>query len=192
MAASRSSVTGWLRMLEPVLSQPVPPWVLRAMIIVGPIIMVRRWPLSILALWVAAIWFLPLLYRELLAARALHQETKTRVAAAEDALRREAEQRSYLERELQKVTAALRETESQLQKERQKPPSVSSGHPVFRRVGLDERAPKWLIAAAKREYRRRLHPDLHPAARKAEATRRFQECEAVFTDIERMRGFSET
>lgn len=189
MTASRSSVTGWLRALEPVLSQPIPPWVLRAMIIVGPIIMVRRWPLSLLLLWALASWFVPRLYRELLGSRALHQEAAVRIAAAEASLRQETEQRSYLERELQKVTRALREIEGELRKERQKPrPMSEAPNPIFRRVGLDADCPRWVAEAVRREYRKRLHPDTKPARQKMEAERRFKEAETVFDEIWRLRG----
>lgn len=190
MAASRSSVAGWLRALEPVLSQPIPPWVLRAMIIVGPIIMVRRWPLSLLLLWPLASWFVPRLYRELLGSRALHQEAAVRVAAAETSLRQQIEQRSYLERELQKVTRTLREAEAELREERQKPQAKSRApKSVFRRVGLDADCPRWVAEAVRREYRKRLHPDLQPAARKPAAEKRFKDAEAVFDEVWRLRGF---
>jgi hypothetical protein len=163
------------------------------MIIVGPIIMLRKWPLSILALWVAAIWFLPLLYRELLATRALHQEAETRVTAAEDALRREVEQRSYLEREIEKVTRTLREAEAELRKERQKPRAMASApKSVFRRVGLAPTAPRFVIDAARKAYRRAFHPDLHPQSRKAEAEQKFKQAEAAFDEIGKLRGFSKT
>jgi hypothetical protein len=191
MAASRSSVAGWLRALEPILAQPIPPWVLRAMIIVGPIIMLRRWPLSLLALWGLAIWFVPRLYRELLGSRALHHEAGARLAAAQAALVQEAEQKSSLERELQKVTKALQQAEGELRKERQKPrPDSGPPNPIFRRVGLDADCPRWVAEGVRREYRKRLHPDTKPAGQKLEAERRFKEVETVFGEIWRLRNFS--
>jgi hypothetical protein len=59
----------------------------------------------------------------------------------------------------------------------------------FRRVGLSENVPLHVFVAAQKSYRRKLHPDGHPAHRKAEATRRFQECEAIFDEVFRLRGF---
>lgn len=54
---------------------------------------------------------------------------------------------------------------------------------LFRRVGLDENAPHWLVAAARRAYRAALHPDRHPFRHKSEAERRFIEAEAIFDQI---------
>jgi DnaJ-class molecular chaperone len=38
-------------------------------------------------------------------------------------------------------------------------------------------------------YRVNLHPDLQPAAQKAEAEKRFKKAEAAFDQIRRLRGF---
>lgn len=54
---------------------------------------------------------------------------------------------------------------------------------LFRRVGLNENAPQWLVAAARRAYRATLHPDRHPFRHKNEAERRFIEAEAIFDQI---------
>ncbi len=62
-------------------------------------------------------------------------------------------------------------------------------NPLFRRVGLDEGVPEWVAVAARRAYRKRLHPDAHPEGRKAEAELRFKEAEQVFDDIWKLRGF---
>jgi hypothetical protein len=62
-------------------------------------------------------------------------------------------------------------------------------NPLFRRVGLDESAPEWVVMAVRRAYRKRLHPDAHPEGRKREAERRFKEAEQVFADIWRLKGF---
>jgi hypothetical protein len=65
---------------------------------------------------------------------------------------------------------------------------VADGYPLYRRVGLDQDAPKWVIEAVRREYRKRLHPDTKPQAQKAEAERRFKQMEEVFGEIWRVRG----
>ena len=62
-------------------------------------------------------------------------------------------------------------------------------NPLFRRVGLDESAPEWLAVAVRRAYRKRLHPDAHPAGRKIEAERRFKAAEQVFDEIWKVRRF---
>ena len=61
---------------------------------------------------------------------------------------------------------------------------------IFRRVGLDEDAPEWVVAAVQRAYRAKLHPDRYPPRLKEAAERRFKEAEMVFDQIgrERARG----
>jgi len=54
---------------------------------------------------------------------------------------------------------------------------------LYNKVGLVPGAPDWLILAARRAYRVALHPDGHPAHRKQEAGRRFQQAENVFEAI---------
>ena len=56
------------------------------------------------------------------------------------------------------------------------------------RVGLCEHAPEWLVAAARRAYRAKLHPDRHPPSVKAEAERRFKTAESVFDAIAAQRA----
>ena len=62
------------------------------------------------------------------------------------------------------------------------------GERLYRRVGLHEAAPAWVVAAVRRAYRAKLHPDAHPASRKAEAERRFKEAEGIFDQIAKLRG----
>jgi|GEM_PF-4303772 len=59
---------------------------------------------------------------------------------------------------------------------------------LYRRVGLCENAPEWLVAAARRAYRAALHPDRHPAHRKQEAENRFKLAESVFVAIAAQRA----
>jgi hypothetical protein len=63
----------------------------------------------------------------------------------------------------------------------------SRSDPLFRRVGLDEAAPDWVVTAVRTAYRKRLHPDVHPQRRKPEAERRYKEAEGVFDEILRVR-----
>jgi hypothetical protein len=53
--------------------------------------------------------------------------------------------------------------------------------PLYRRVGLSEAAPDWLITDARRAYRKKLHPDGHPAHRK-------QACHERFVEADHQRG----
>ncbi len=57
---------------------------------------------------------------------------------------------------------------------------------TFRQVGLHPRAPEFLITAARRAYRGRLHPDRHPRHR-LEAQVRYLKAEAVFDRIAELR-----
>ena len=63
-----------------------------------------------------------------------------------------------------------------------------SANRLHRRVGLHPDAPAWVVAAVRRAYRAKLHPDAHPASRKTEAERRFKEVEAIFDQIAKLRG----
>lgn len=57
---------------------------------------------------------------------------------------------------------------------------------TFRQVGLHPRAPEFLITAARRAYRSRLHPDRHPRHR-SEAQDRYLKAEAAFEEIAKLR-----
>lgn len=63
-----------------------------------------------------------------------------------------------------------------------------SGNPLYRRVGLHQNAPAWVVAAVRRAYRAKLHPDAHPKSRRAEAEKRFKEVEAIFDEITKLRS----
>ena len=54
---------------------------------------------------------------------------------------------------------------------------------LYRRVGLSPAAPEWLVLAARRAYRAKLHPDRHPEQHKREADLRFKLVEATFDEI---------
>lgn len=54
---------------------------------------------------------------------------------------------------------------------------------LYGRVGLHADAPDWLILAARRAYRAKLHPDRHPEHHKREADLRFKLAEATFDEI---------
>jgi hypothetical protein len=124
----------------------------------------------------ARVWFVPRAYRE----RALLLEVQER--------KREAVARiTVLKRDLAKARKHISGLEQSL--ERARCITDQSSPAPYRRVGLAENVPLHVLVAAQKSYRRRLHPDGHPAHRKAEATRRFQECEAIFDEVFRLRGF---
>lgn len=58
-----------------------------------------------------------------------------------------------------------------------------------RRVHLTPDAPAWLVAEVRRAFRRRYHPDRHAdAGRRRRSEEVFKRAEAVFAEIERLRG----
>ena len=60
--------------------------------------------------------------------------------------------------------------------------------PLYRRIGLHQDAPDWVLVAVQKAYRKHHHPDGHPSRQKAEAEQRFKEAEQVFDAIWRQRG----
>lgn len=94
------------------------------------------------------------------------------------------------------LEAMVTEAETQVAALRVEVEQLRASHPasehdpkaaLYRRVGLNENAPPWLVAAARRAYRAALHPDRHPAHRKLEAERRFKLAENVFDEIASLR-----
>ena len=65
---------------------------------------------------------------------------------------------------------------------------VDGTNPIYRRVGLHQDAPEWVIVAVRKAYRKRFHPDGYSAGQKTEAERRFVQAEQVFSEIGRIRG----
>jgi alkylhydroperoxidase/carboxymuconolactone decarboxylase family protein YurZ len=95
-------------------------------------------------------------------------------------------------KEARREANALRAVKERLERDLQSAKAAENGNrtnPLFRRVGLDESVPEWIAVAARRAYRSRLHPDVHPTHRKAEAERRFKLVEEIFAEIWRIRGF---
>lgn len=81
-----------------------------------------------------------------------------------------------LEGELAKAQAAIR--------------LVRVPDPLYHRVGLHSDSPNFLIVAARRIFRSKLHPDRHPARHRQQAHERFVRAEATFDTIYRERGLS--
>jgi hypothetical protein len=95
-------------------------------------------------------------------------------------------------KEARREANALRAEKERLERDLEKA-KVAESHnrtnPLFRRVGLDENAPEWVVLAVRRAYRKHLHPDAHPAGRKIKAERRFKAAEQVFDEISKLKGF---
>jgi hypothetical protein len=65
--------------------------------------------------------------------------------------------------------------------------SMRNGDLIFRRVGLDESCPDFVVKAVRTAYRKTLHPDARPAHEKEQAENRFKEAESVFDAIYALR-----
>lgn len=157
-------------------------WVLRIATIIVSVVMVSKWPgFSAITMWSLVIWLVPRSYRdrrEFLRVQASDQNTSQREKTLQGDL-------VYARQQIVKLERELRDAQ-------QRQAAGSKGHPVFRRVGLDAECPQWVAEAVRREYRKRLHPDTKPVGQKAEAARRFKECESVFREVWQLRGFLKT
>jgi hypothetical protein len=165
------------------------------------------WPgRASLGLWVLVIWLMPTtiqLRHDSL--RLSVQEGVVRQGFLHERKRADAAERRLDEvhRELASATAQIEELkgfliqagldyaalEIELEEARSLAQQHGAGHPLFRRVGLDPKCPKFVAEAVRRSYRKRLHPDTKPPHQKAEAERRFKEAETVFDQIWRARNF---
>jgi hypothetical protein len=148
------------------------PGSVRVLLIVASYALFAYAPVSVMALvlWTLVIWLVPRGYQDRDEALQLRDE----VLRLREFAQTSADIIATLERDLEMA--------------RTRPSTASGcGHPVYRRVGLHENAPAWVVAAVRRAYRAKLHPDAHPTSRKAEAERRFKVAEAIFNEIAKLR-----
>lgn len=89
----------------------------------------------------------------------------------------------HLQHELQTARDALQAADEELRSR-----TADGEDPLYRRVGLSKDAQNWLVADCRRAFRRKLHPDGHPAHRKQACHERFVEAEQVFDRIYALRG----
>jgi hypothetical protein len=59
---------------------------------------------------------------------------------------------------------------------------------LYRKVGLAEDCPDFVLKAARLAFRKEFHPDVQAADRRVDAERRFKETEAVFEEIKHLRS----
>jgi hypothetical protein len=59
---------------------------------------------------------------------------------------------------------------------------------LYRKVGLNEGCPDFVLLAARKAYRVALHSDRQPPHRRAEAEKRFKEAESIFEQLLTARG----
>ncbi len=159
------------------------PAVLRAAFITGSIIAFPAYPVTFVAsLWAAAVWLLP---------RAIQnaQESHPRQPSPDPVTEAFAE---FLQLELAQAREQIVRLQEEIKAVKRSPKErvEPRGHPVFRRVGLDQDCPRWVAEHVRRIYRTRLHPDkMSRPEHKREAERRFKEAEQTFDEIWRLRGF---
>jgi hypothetical protein len=96
---------------------------------------------------------------------------------------------------LQRVSAlqdSLSQSQEQVRSLQQElsPRSHATGNPAYRRVGLAENCPEFLLKAARRAYRQHYHPDPRPPHEKVEAEQKFKEAEGVFDTLYNLRQLS--
>jgi hypothetical protein len=134
--------------------------------------------------------------RDEISARAAHlRETEQRIGTngsgapsreglAEELARLRADKEAAERRvaELQAVLLQARET-IRWQEQKLTSAAATNGHGIYRRVGLDEHCPDFVLRAVRTAYRKELHPDARPPEEKAVAERRFKEAEAVFGQL---------
>jgi signal transduction histidine kinase len=89
----------------------------------------------------------------------------------------------HLQHELQTARDALQAAGEEL---RHRPSHGEDA--LYHRVGLVKDAPVWLVTDAHKSYRRKFHPDLHPAHRKDACHKLFVEAEHAFQRIYALRG----
>jgi hypothetical protein len=146
----------------------------------GSAVVLAHWPIAFfVASWALAIWLVPRAYRD--------RQEIVRLRGSDPV---ENPLVAELRSELQVAHAHIEFLQERLEEASQAPSSLSTrGHPLYRRVGLDQDCPKWVAEVVRREFRRRLNPDTKPPHQKAEADRRFKQAEEVFGEIWRVRGF---
>ena len=157
----------------------VPRAALRPLLVVVSLALATYLPsIAIILMWVAVVRYLPMALYERQGrhwARTAWRRTEQHANALSEALTRSLERSAELEQELERLKANQRSSRS------------AQGDPLYRKVGLHEAAPDWLIVAARRAYRGRLHPDRHPQHR-AQAHDRYLRAEAVFDAIAEQRA----
>lgn len=147
---------------------------MRAILVILSLVMLSYAPIiGGLLIWAATIRYAPMALCE--------REQRHRMACGRKAAEDHAEAASEALRRLQAHTAALEQEIDRLHA-REATQSKMEIDPLYRRVGLHERAPDWLVIAARRAYRANLHPDRYPLHRE-QAHDRFVRAETVFDTI---------
>lgn len=130
--------------------------------------------------WVLALRYMPLALDrdgELQQEQLAHLEARAAAERAEAAVRQARMTIMSLRREqAQAAQAAVQDD--------------NPADPLHHAVGLHPRSPDWLVVAARKAYRSRLHPDRHPRHRQ-QAEQRFVKAEQVFQQLYAKRGLLE-
>lgn len=163
-----------------------PPGALRILIVVGSAVAFPAYPLATVGtLWVLVVWLVPRVFQP-------RPELKQPEPCPDPITEAHAE---YLQIQLAEAHQQIARLEEEIETAQQAArthmyrETKTRGHPVFRRVGLDQDCPRWVAEIIRREYRKRLHPDTKRPSQKGEAERRFKQAEEAFSEIWRLRGF---
>jgi hypothetical protein len=117
------------------------------------------------------------------------QAAETKVAALQaELLRVEATLRRY-EQRVADLQSSLLEAQATIQRQQQALFAApnSRGHPIYRRVGLDEQCPDFVLQAVRHAYVKRFHPDGRPPHQKDQAQEVLKEANAAFDQISELR-----
>lgn len=91
--------------------------------------------------------------------------------------------------ELKAALERIKNPEGELAEARQRLAARPQGdNTLYRRVGLHEGCPDFVVVAARRAFRAALHPDRHSEVRKSAAQARFVAAEEAFCAIYKRRG----
>jgi hypothetical protein len=103
-------------------------------------------------------------------------------------LRVQAKLRRYEQRAAD-LQSSLLEAHNTIQWQQQKLATSNSGrgHPLYRRVGLDEHCPAFVLQAVRHAYAKQFHPDLRPPHEKDQAQERLKQANAIFDQIAELR-----
>src|SRR4051812_26567378 len=135
---------------------------MRGIILIASVWTFTCWPVAtVLMLWAVVLWLAPRAYRDrqqLSELRATNRATDRRLKPLQSDLNQAHRQIAFLEQALRDAARAEQ-------------PTDRPGHPIYRRVGLDQDCPKWVAEVARREYRKCLHPASKKPEQRVEAER---------------------
>jgi hypothetical protein len=117
------------------------------------------------------------------AARRRAAKARATLVQTKALLREQTERRADLEESLAQASALIQRLRAQLANT-----PTGSCHQLYRRVGLDEKCPEFVLMAVRKAYALELHPDRKPDHQKKAAEERLKVANATFDEIYKLRG----